>query len=90
MNTRTPSPSPDPPANLHELQVALSLDDVPGPLVAAWRDQYVEQDEPGPAMVELCVEELHSRKLCYSCGLDADRLVNGEFPWVCRGCEDLI
>lgn len=41
-------------------------------------------------MVELCVEELHSRKLCYSCGLDADRLVNGEFPWVCRGCEDLI
>lgn len=76
------------PASEGDLEVALSLDDPSGPTVAAWRDMYLDQQHPDVvALVDLCVGYLHERRLCYSCGRPADRLVDDEFPWVCGRCE---
>lgn len=93
--SQSPSPSPSValpayvpvPDTLAELQVALSVGEPDGTRIAAWRDTYLETLNAPEPFVELCVDELHSRQLCYSCGRPADRLVNGEFPWVCAPCE---
>lgn len=74
-----------PPSSLPALQVALS-ENRPGPQIAAWRDHYVTLGDAGLPLVEMCVDELHARQLCYSCGAPADRLVLDDFPWVCGDC----
>lgn len=75
-----------PPRSTADLQVSIELDEPSGPAIASWRDQYVERGDAWLPLVELCVDELHRRKLCYSCGLEADRLVNENF----RGCVSRV
>lgn len=77
----------DRPETLDALQVALDVDRPDGAEVAAWRDRYVDANDGAQPLVNLCVEYLHERRLCYSCGGPADRLVLGEFPWVCASCD---
>lgn len=77
----------EPPGTLSELQVALSLDAPDGPQVAAWRDHYLANLPSPGALVDSCVEDLHERRLCYSCGKPADHLVADEFPWACSACD---
>lgn len=74
------------PRFLTALQVALS-DEKPGPQIASWRDHYMSMGDAGLPLIELCVEELHARQLCYSCGRPADLLVLDDFPWACGDCE---
>lgn len=77
------------PPTLDTLQVSLSIDDPSGPQVAAWRDEYLTRGREFGSLVELCVEDLHERRLCYSCGKPATRLVLDDFPRVCVACEPL-
>lgn len=74
-----------PPSDLPSLQVALDLDDPDGPKVARWRDDYVQRQEGGD-LVDMCLEYLYQRRLCYSCGQPGDSLVHDEDPWVCNAC----
>jgi hypothetical protein len=56
----------DPPLDAERLQVVLDLDDPKGWVVAAWRDIYADH---GQALeVDMALEALADRHLCWNCG----------------------
>ena len=75
------------PPTLEDLQVVVSLDAPSGATIAMWHNEYCEAGPAFVPMLNLCVTCLHERGLCYACGEPGDRLVAGDFPWVCASCE---
>ena len=54
------------PADLAHLQVVLDLDQPKGWIVAAWRDIFADHGQSDE--VDLCLEFLTDRRLCWDCG----------------------
>lgn len=55
-----------PPLDAEHLQVVLDLDDPKGWVVARWRDSYADHDQMFE--VDMCLEHLTDRRLCWNCG----------------------
>ena len=72
-----------PPPDIGDLQVVLDLDEPKGWVVARWRDAYADADD-GHA-VDMAVEFLSARRLCWNCG-DDGVMKREHLPW-CVACD---